>query len=143
VRLLVVTDGTCPAEELRPVLAVLARATQVTLLAVADTPTAGLGPPEDMLAPAPTAPLSALTDRLTALAVDDGRRACEQLRELFDVEVEMNSECGDLAGVLARHASRCMADLVVVAGWRDHRRLRCAAVAAAQDDTNRPVLLTP
>jgi hypothetical protein len=53
VRLLIVTDGSCPAEELRPVLAVLARPTRVTLVAVAEPPTGGLGPPEDMLAPGP------------------------------------------------------------------------------------------
>lgn len=142
-RLLVATDGTCPADELRPVLAVLARPTRVTLLAVAEPPTGGLGPPEDMLAPAPTPSLAALTDRLTDSAVDDGRVACAALRELFEVEVEVASECGDLARLLTEHASRCRADLVVIAGWRDHQRLRYAAVTAVHRDGSRPVLLTP
>ena len=52
-RLLIVTDGNCPAEELRPVLALLARPTQVTPIAVAETPFGGLGPPEDVLDPSP------------------------------------------------------------------------------------------
>lgn len=142
-RLLIVTDGTCPAEELRPVLALLARPTRVTLLAVAETPFAGLGPPEDMLAPAPTPSPAALTDRLADLAVGDGEQACEQLRELFDVEVEVASECGELPGLLAAHAVRCRADLVVVAGWRTSQRLRCTATAAVQRDAGRPVLLIP
>ncbi len=141
-RLLIVTDGSCPAEELRPVLAVLAQPTRVMLVAVAEPPTGGLGPPEDMLAPAPTPTPAPLTDRLTDLAVEDGRRACEQLRDLFEVDVEIVSQCGDLAGLLAAHVSRCQADLVVVAGWRGHPRLRQAAVTAAQRDANRPVLLT-
>ena len=72
--------------------------------------------------------LQASVDRLAALAVDDGQHACETLRELFDVGVEMASECGDLAGVLASHVVRCAADLVVVAGWREHQRLRQASL---------------
>jgi hypothetical protein len=142
VRLLIVTDGTCPAEQLRSVLAMLARPTRVMLLAVAETPTGGLGPPEDMLAPTPIPMPAALIDRLTALAVEDGQRACEQLRELFEVDVEIASKCGDLTRLLAAQISRCQADLVIVAGWRDHPRLRQAAVSAAQHDANRPVLLT-
>ena len=142
-RLLIVTDGTCPAEELRPILALLARPTRVTLLAVAETPFPGLGPPEDMLAPAPTPSPAALTERLTDLAVRDGEQACEQLRQLFDVEVEVASECGELSGLLSAHAVRCRADLGVVAGWRTSQRLRCAATAAVQRDAGRPVLLIP
>jgi hypothetical protein len=143
VRLLIVTDGSCPAEDLRPVLAMLPQPTRVTLLAVAEPPFAGLGPPEDVLDPSPTRLPAALTDRLTALAIDDGQRACDALLDLFDGEVEVASECGDLARLLVEYVPRSAADLVVVAGWREHQQLRCAAVTAAQQHGNRPVLLTP
>ncbi|SDY78445.1 hypothetical protein SAMN05661080_04599 [Modestobacter sp. DSM 44400] len=142
-RLLVVTDGTCPAEQLRPVLALLARPTRVTLLAVADTPTGGLGPPHDVLDPAPTPPPPAYTDRLTALAISDGDFACQQQHGLVEVDVEMASQCGDLAGLLAAELSRRGADLVVLADWRARPRLRSAAVSTVAGDAGRPVLLVP
>jgi hypothetical protein len=143
VHLLVVTDGTCPAVQLRPVLAVLARPSRVTLLAVAEPPTGGLGPPDSVFHPAPTPLPAALTDRLTATAIREGHLACEQLRELFDVAVEVVSECGDLATSTAIHASRCEAQLVIFAGWADGPRLRTAAVTAVQRELACPILLLP
>jgi hypothetical protein len=143
VHLLVVTDGSCPAAELRPVLALLARPTRVTLLAVAELPAGGLGPPDSVLDPAPTPPPAAFTDRLTATALRDGLLACEELRESFGVDVEVVSECGDLDELVGTHAARRGAQLVILAGWRNQPRLRNAAVTAVQRDASRPILLPP
>jgi hypothetical protein len=145
VHLLVVTDGTCPAAELRPVLALLTPPTRVTVLAVAEPPH-GLGPPRSALDPAPTPLPPTVTEQLTAAAVEDGRLACEELRELFapDVEIEIVSECGNLAKLACTQAATGGAQLVVFAGWRGQQRLRNAAVnAALQQDPSCPILLTP
>jgi hypothetical protein len=143
VHLLVVTDGTCPAVELRPVLALLTRPTRVTVLAVAEPPH-GLGPPLSALDPAPTPLPPTVTERLTAAAVEDARLACEELRELFAPDVEIVSECGNLAELVCTQASTGGAQLVVFAGWRGQQRLRNAAVnAALQQDPSCPILLTP
>jgi hypothetical protein len=142
VHLLVVTDGTCPAAELRPVLALLTPPTRVTVLAVAEPPQ-GLGPPLSALDPAPTPLPPAVTEQLTGAAVEDGRLACEELRELFAPDVEIVSECGDLAELVCTQASKGGAQLVVFAGWRGQHRLRNAAVNAALQRASCPILLTP
>ncbi|WP_219416391.1 hypothetical protein [Pseudonocardia nigra] len=141
-RLLVVTDGTCPAAELRQVLALLARPTRVVLLAVNEPPLA-LGPPEGVLDPTPTRPPAVVTERLTAAAVKDGRLACEEFRVLFDgdVDIEVVSRCGDVRELVGASAAQCEAQLVVVAGWRNPPGLRRSIVAHL--DVDRPILLIP
>jgi hypothetical protein len=142
VHLLVVTDGSCPAAELRPVLAVLARPTRVVLLAVNEPPLA-LGPPDGVLDPTPTRPSSAVTERLTAAAVSDGRVACEEFRVLFDTDadIEVVSECGDVGELVRAEAAHCEAQLVVVAGWRNPPGRRRRIIAHL--DVDRPILLIP
>lgn len=130
--LLVVTDGTCPAVELRPVLALLARPTRVTLLAVADPPSGRLGPPLGVLDPAPTPLPAAVTDQLTTLVLQDGRLACEELRELSTVTSRWSANAAISESSSAPRQLRYGAQLVVFAGWRNQQRLRNGAVSTAQ-----------
>jgi nucleotide-binding universal stress UspA family protein len=141
VHLLVVTDGSCPAAELRQILGLLTRPTRVVLLAVNEPPLA-LGPPEGVLDPAPTRPPTSVTERLTAAAVSGGRIACEELRVLFahDTDIEVVSECGDVGELVRAHAAQCDAQLVVVAGWRGSRLRRTIDIPL---DVDRPLLLLP
>jgi hypothetical protein len=139
--LLVVTDGTCPAAELRQVLALLARPTRVVLLAVNEPPVA-FGPPDGVLDPTPTRPPASVTERLTAAAVGDGLVACEELRVLFatDVDIEVVSQCGDVGELVRAQAAHCAAQLIVLAGWHPPG-LRRSVVAHLNLD--RPILLIP
>ena len=85
----------------------------------------------------------ALTGRLTAAAVREGRRAWEELRKLFDVDAEVASECGDLSEMLCVYPAESAAQPVVFVGWRNQPRLPIAALSAVQRGLTRPILLTP